>query len=94
MTAAVQSYLQRKATGSSPVSYGPAGNQVKGEVRPAPPSAISFVPSTVTGENLVVVGRDIPRTKTNLMLSRTLFTMRAQPIYTVPYRRKVWTCDS
>ena len=67
---AVQSYLQRKATGSSHVSYGPAGQQVKAEFARlinAQPAAISFVPSTVTGENLVVAGLDIPRTKGNVV---------------------------
>lgn len=67
---AVQNYLQRKATGSSHVSYGPAGNEVKAQFARlinAPPSAISFVPSTVTGENLVVAGLDLPRTKGNIV---------------------------
>jgi len=67
---AVRSYLQRKATGSSRVAYGPAGQEVKAEFARlinAPPAAIGFVPSTVTGENLVVAGLDIPRTKGNVV---------------------------
>jgi selenocysteine lyase/cysteine desulfurase len=59
---AVQTYLQRKATGSSHIDYTPAGNQVKAEFARlihASPSAISFVPSTVVGENLVVAGLDL-----------------------------------
>jgi selenocysteine lyase/cysteine desulfurase len=62
---AVHSYLLRKATGSSHSSYGPAGDQVKAEFAKlinAQPSEISFVPSTVVGENLVVAGLDIPET--------------------------------
>ena len=68
--AAVQSYLQRKAKGSSHISYGPMGEQVKAQFARlinASPSAISFVPSTVSGENLVVAGLDIAHTKGNVV---------------------------
>jgi selenocysteine lyase/cysteine desulfurase len=67
---AIQDYLQRKATGSSHMSYTPVGEQVKAEFARlinAPPPAISFVPSTVVGENLVVAGLDIAHIKGNVV---------------------------
>jgi selenocysteine lyase/cysteine desulfurase len=67
---AVEGYLQRKATGSTRISYTPAGDQVKAkfaELINAQPSAISFVPSTVVGENLVVAGMDIRHSPGNVV---------------------------
>ena len=46
------------------------GDQVKSDFARlinAPPSSISFVPSTVVGENLVVAGLDIPHIKGNVV---------------------------
>ena len=63
---AIQTYLQRKSTGSTRFSYGPAGNQVKALIAKLihiPASSISFVPSTTVGENLVVAGLGFPRTQ-------------------------------
>jgi selenocysteine lyase/cysteine desulfurase len=67
---AMQTYLQRKSTGSTRFSYAPAGNQVKALIAKlihAPASSISFVPSTTVGENLVVAGLGFPRTQGNIV---------------------------
>jgi selenocysteine lyase/cysteine desulfurase len=61
--AAVQDYLQRRATASTRVSFAPAGDQVKamfGKLINAQPSAISFVPSVTSAENLVIASLGIP----------------------------------
>jgi len=71
--AAVQAYLQRKATGTSHTDYTPTGSRVKAEFARlinAQPSAISFVPSTTVGENLVAAGLDLPQTKGNVVTDR------------------------
>lgn len=57
--AAIQAYLERKATGSSRYSYVPARDEAKAhfaQLIHAKPPEISFVPSTTVGENLVVAG--------------------------------------
>jgi selenocysteine lyase/cysteine desulfurase len=67
---AMQTYLQRKSTGSTRFSYAPAGNQVKALIAKlihVPASSISFVPSTTVGENLVVAGLGFPRTQGNIV---------------------------
>jgi selenocysteine lyase/cysteine desulfurase len=67
---AIQTYLQRKSTGSTRFSYAPAGNQVKAllaKLIHVPSSSISFVPSTTVGENLVVTGLGFPHTQGNIV---------------------------
>jgi selenocysteine lyase/cysteine desulfurase len=68
--AAVENYLQRRATDSTHFSYAAAGDQVKamfGKLIGAQPSAISFVPSTTSGENLVVASMGIPASQGNVV---------------------------
>ena len=67
---AIQTYLQRKSTGSTRFSFGPAGDQVKALIAKlihAQPSSLSFVPSTTIGENLVVAGLGFPHTQGNIV---------------------------
>jgi selenocysteine lyase/cysteine desulfurase len=68
--AAIQTYLQRKSTGSTRFSFGPAGEQVKAQLAKlihVQPSSISFVPSTTIGENLLVAGLGFPHTQGNIV---------------------------
>jgi selenocysteine lyase/cysteine desulfurase len=61
--AAIQGYLERKATGSSHFSFTPASDEVKARLAQlirAKPNEISFVSSTTVGENLVVAALDFP----------------------------------
>src|SRR5229473_1793888 len=70
LLSAIQTYLQRKSTGSTRFSFAPAGEQVKAGIAKlihVQPSAISFVPSTTIGENLVVAGLGFPRTQGNIV---------------------------
>jgi selenocysteine lyase/cysteine desulfurase len=67
---AIQTYLQRKSTGSTRFSFAPAGDQVKAllaKLIHAQPSSIGFVPSTTVGENLVVAGLGFPRSQGNIV---------------------------
>ncbi len=67
---AIQTYLQRKSTGSTRFSFAPAGEQVKAGIAKlihVQPSAISFVPSTTIGENLVVAGLGFPHAPGNIV---------------------------
>ena len=68
--AAIQTYLQRKSTGSTRFSFGPAGSQVKAQIAKlihVPASSLSFVPSTTVGENLLVAGLGFPHTQGNIV---------------------------
>jgi selenocysteine lyase/cysteine desulfurase len=68
--AAIQTYLQRKSTGSTRFSFAPAGEQVKASLAKlihVQPSSISFVPSTTIGENLIVAGLGFPHTQGNIV---------------------------
>lgn len=68
--AAIQDYLQRRATESTRFSYEHASDQVKamfGKLINAKPSAIAFVPSTTIAENLVVTGLGIPGIEGNVV---------------------------
>src|ERR1700730_9447303 len=67
---AIQTYLQRKSTGSTRFSFAPAGEQVKvllAKLIHVQPSSISFVPSTTVGENLIVAGLGFPHTQGNIV---------------------------
>jgi selenocysteine lyase/cysteine desulfurase len=67
---AIQTYLQRKSTGSTRFSFAPTGDQVKAllaKLIHAQPSSIGFVPSTTVGENLVVAGLGFPRSQGNIV---------------------------
>ena len=67
---AIQTYLQRKSTGSTRYSFGPAGDQVKAllaKLIHVQPSSIGFVPSTTVGENLIVAGLGFPHTQGNIV---------------------------
>jgi selenocysteine lyase/cysteine desulfurase len=68
--AAVQDYLIERAISPTHFAYAAAGDRVKamfGKLINAPPSAISFVPSTTVGENLVVRSLGIPRIPGNVV---------------------------
>jgi selenocysteine lyase/cysteine desulfurase len=67
---AIQAYLHRKATGSTRYSFVPARDEVNAHFSRlinAQPSEISFVPSTVVGENLVVAGLGGMQMKGNIV---------------------------
>jgi selenocysteine lyase/cysteine desulfurase len=67
---AMQTYLQRKSTGSTRFSFGPAGNQVKAGIARlihVQPSSLSFVPSTTIGENLIVQSLGFPHAPGNIV---------------------------
>jgi len=67
---AIQTYLQRKSTGSTRFSFAPTGDQVKAllaKLIHAQHSSIGFVPSTTVGENLVVAGLGFPRSQGNIV---------------------------
>jgi selenocysteine lyase/cysteine desulfurase len=67
---AIQTYLQRKSTGSTRFSFAPAGEQVKAQLAKlihVQASSISFVPSTTVGENLIVAGLGFPQTQGNIV---------------------------
>lgn len=68
--AAVQDYLLERAVAPTHFPYAAAGDRVKalfGKLINAPPSAISFVPSTTVGENLVVQSLGIPGIQGNVV---------------------------
>jgi len=67
---AIQVYLERKATGSARYDFAPARLEAKAgfaKLIHANPSEISFVPSTVVGENLVVAGLGGTQMKGNIV---------------------------
>jgi selenocysteine lyase/cysteine desulfurase len=69
-SSAIQTYLQRKSTGSTRFSFAPAGDQVKvllAKLIHVQPSSISFVPSTTVGENLIAAGLGFPHTQGNIV---------------------------
>jgi selenocysteine lyase/cysteine desulfurase len=70
VVAAVRTYLERKAIGSSHFSFTPAGDEVRARFARligAKPSEISFVPSTVVGENLIVAALGLARADSNIV---------------------------
>ncbi|MGD1093639.1 MAG: aminotransferase class V-fold PLP-dependent enzyme [Bryobacteraceae bacterium] len=67
---AVQQYLDFKARGTPGLSTANQQTKVKemfAQLINARPSEVSFVPSTMVGENLVVNGMDIPRSGGNVV---------------------------